>query len=1031
MFTRARFIISLLVIALLLSITATGQEPQTNSQAPLLTATASDSLVRFVGLGEVKQLRLELFDARGAELFDAAQLGNLLDYRLMDKQGSRLPDGAYLFLVTIKDFSENLTQKYGTLLVQQDEVSLQQTSKEELSESQRQALAASGPANGQTIVDRLGTSAALLTNRAVNTSSGDTSTLGGAKTSLNKGTAATSSNTVTPEAASITVTTNGGTTNQIAKWSNGAGGILTDSSITETGGNVGIGTSMPLQPLDIFTSQAAGQGVRVVNPNGPGLTFSDNVSNSYRMQLETSGDLNFKEASTTPRVTFQKGGNVGIGTMNPTATLHLTSNAGAVIPFKFTNSATGKTWHLTGGSADNNFYFTETGVDVRLALQAGGNVGIGTTSPTERLHVIGNGLFTGNLKISGNGNGLLFPDGTSLSTAAGIRTENNATSPNVINGYSGNSVASGIYGATIGGGGSSGTGNNRVRAIYGTVGGGQNNQVGDNFVPASRSYSTVGGGGGNTASGDYSTIAGGRTNTANGYATVVSGGDTNVASGSTSAIGGGNFNTASGDSSTVPGGVFNTASGSYSFAAGFKAKAINQGAFVWGDSTNSDFSSTANNQFLIRASGGVGIGTNAPVSMLHLRRDAAGALGPTLTLMNGSGGAGAGASIDFDGYDTGSVNPPTARIQSLDDFNASSHFSFLTKVPGGAGNALVERLRITSSGNVGIGTGSPGYPLTVVGNGANVANQSVAEFSNGGPEAGIRLNNTAPFGRTWGLFSSGQPSNNTYGSFNIYDMTAGATRLTINTQGNVGLGGTTSALGKLDIMAGANSDGFGDQNAIALQYRTGGYRHWIRTRHNATLGSGNAIDFFVNNSTTDNGSSAPGSGNLLTLTLDSGRVGIGKPNPQAKLDVDGDINANNLPGVKNSQCTATDFTHICNSLSPNQSTDFDKITVNVPAPGFLFITASAQMSSNGFGSIAQFNLFQCDSAACGGGTYLVRDHKSIGGNGGGTSITLTWVLPVQAAGPVTIKTDGIDEDQTYGLYITYHALTAVYLPKQY
>ena len=32
----------------------------------------------------------------------------------------------------------------------------------------------------------------------------------------------------------------------------------------------------------------------------------------------------------------------------------------------------------------------------------GGNVGIGTNSPTERLHVVGNGLVTGNLTVSGN-----------------------------------------------------------------------------------------------------------------------------------------------------------------------------------------------------------------------------------------------------------------------------------------------------------------------------------------------------------------------------------------------------------------------------------------------------------------------------------------------------------------------------------------------------------------------------------------------------------------------------------------------------
>jgi hypothetical protein len=57
--------------------------------------------------------------------------------------------------------------------------------------------------------------------------------------------------------------------------------------------------------------------------------------------------------------------------------------------------------------------------------------------------------------------------------------------------------------------------------------------------------------------------------------------------------------------STVGGGISNEASADYSFAAGRRAKADNPGAFVWADSTDADFSSTANNQFAVRANGGV------------------------------------------------------------------------------------------------------------------------------------------------------------------------------------------------------------------------------------------------------------------------------------------------------------------------------------------------------------------------------------------------------------------------------------------
>jgi hypothetical protein len=48
-----------------------------------------------------------------------------------------------------------------------------------------------------------------------------------------------------------------------------------------------------------------------------------------------------------------------------------------------------------------------------------------------------------------------------------------------------------------------------------------------------------------------------------------------------------------------------------SFAAGRNAHAIHHGAFVWADSTGGSLSSTATNQFLIRASGGVSVFSNA------------------------------------------------------------------------------------------------------------------------------------------------------------------------------------------------------------------------------------------------------------------------------------------------------------------------------------------------------------------------------------------------------------------------------------
>lgn len=133
-----------------------------------------------------------------------------------------------------------------------------------------------------------------------------------------------------------------------------------------------------------------------------------------------------------------------------------------------------------------------------------------------------------------------------------------------------------------------------------------------------RSGATVGGGKGNTARDNYSTASGGETNFANGEWSTVSGGFRNNASGECATVGGGYWNIATGDGACVSGGEWNTADGRYSHAAGYRAKANHQGAFVWGDSTHADFESTGEDQFLIRASGGVGIGTTSPSAALYV-----------------------------------------------------------------------------------------------------------------------------------------------------------------------------------------------------------------------------------------------------------------------------------------------------------------------------------------------------------------------------------------------------------------------------
>lgn len=194
--------------------------------------------------------------------------------------------------------------------------------------------------------------------------------------------------------------------------------------------------------------------------------------------------------------------------------------------------------------------------------------------------------------------------GRAFSSVGGGRGNTAGGNNSTIGGGSGN-TASGI-GATVGGGSG-----NMASGIGVTLGGGSGNTAGS-------IHSTIAGGDGNLVSNTNASVGGGEDNTASGFSSRIGGGKDNEARDNFSTVGGGEANTASGEYGTVPGGDRNAAAGDYSFAAGQRAKANHDGAFVWADEVNDDFSSTAANQFLIRAGGGVGINTNAPTVALEV-----------------------------------------------------------------------------------------------------------------------------------------------------------------------------------------------------------------------------------------------------------------------------------------------------------------------------------------------------------------------------------------------------------------------------
>jgi hypothetical protein len=251
----------------------------------------------------------------------------------------------------------------------------------------------------------------------------------------------------------------------------------------------------------------------------------------------------------------------------------------------------------------------------QFLISAEGGVGIGTNQPSSQLTVDGT--------IESKDGGFRFPDGSTQTTAAPgdmavwrtngnlntdpetefIGTTDNTQLTMRVNNYTSLRIAPAFF--------ESGS-----RAASNFILGHPNNSIAENLRAA-----TISGGGNpfnpNEITANYATISGGQGNTVAGNGATVGGGGNNDAGGEHATIGGGSVNEANGEYATIAGGIFNRANGDFSMAAGARATALHEGTFVWADNSSvNSFSSTGANQYLIRAVGGVGIGTDTPSSEL-------------------------------------------------------------------------------------------------------------------------------------------------------------------------------------------------------------------------------------------------------------------------------------------------------------------------------------------------------------------------------------------------------------------------------
>lgn len=169
-------------------------------------------------------------------------------------------------------------------------------------------------------------------------------------------------------------------------------------------GRVGLGTNSPLS--DFHISDAAVTNLRLEETDGSSYTLiqTDNAGTLL------SADPSDSRASTalrfaldgSERMRINNSGNVGIGTNSPSSRLTvLSSSAGTSDAIELLNyignssrimSNGGLTlaadYNNNSGGAESNITF-ETDASERMRITATGNVGIGTTSPSEKLDVVG------------------------------------------------------------------------------------------------------------------------------------------------------------------------------------------------------------------------------------------------------------------------------------------------------------------------------------------------------------------------------------------------------------------------------------------------------------------------------------------------------------------------------------------------------------------------------------------------------------------------------------------------------------------
>jgi hypothetical protein len=453
---------------------------------------------------------------------------------------------------------------------------------------------------------------------------------------------------------------------------NNAWGIYTEGDKNYFEGNVGIGTTSPSSKLNVV----AGTGSPTVllgRATGQASIKADTDSSGHLIIDSSTGHVYINNYVNKNIYLANGGGNVGIGTTSPASKLHIDSGAtDEVLRLEGTGSpylsfydtgvrqsyigSFGNTLQIHADTPDTNIAFYTEGTH-RAIIDSSGNLGIGTTSPSAKLEV----------------NGQTVINSTGLTE--GFQWFNDT---------------------------------NEIFSLEDTSGAGELLLLSSNSVKVKlNANGTSYFNGGNIGIGTTSPGAKLHVNSENSQGTlIISRGGNNLAA--TNNVG----------SITFPADYNGTPINYAEIKAYANALSGVRGSLDFNVKSTSGTVLTGMTVYGTSSGVNVGIGTTSPSTKLMLEHNNDGAVGGTIRIRDRDSQQAANqltGAIEFESEDA--TTPTSGVSTAIKAFAASSTGgSYLTiSTTDVSTSTLDERMRIDSSGNVGIGTTSPNAKLDVQG----------------------------------------------------------------------------------------------------------------------------------------------------------------------------------------------------------------------------------------------------------------------------------------------------------------------------